>query len=201
MTLLLDESQTAITLAGKMNIFESAVRKHLQTLENAGLVSSSFEQRGLGRPKKLYSVTGLGAELFARKYDMLLDMMIDRINETYGQPVLRSMILAIARDLGNTPELSTETVNFRERLKTAAEVLDNLGFATELAEKDGEVSIISRNCVLRRTAEKNHDLICRKFHGELIRSILKHGKIKLHECMVEESTFCRHVITKLEREE
>ncbi len=201
MSLLLEEPQSAVSLAEKLNIFESAVRQHLQTLENSGLVTSKFEQRGLGRPKKIFFISQSGAELFDRKYDTLLDMMLTKIVETYGPQALRSIVLSIAKDLGTTLDRSGENASYRERLKTVTDALDEFGFATKLEEKDGKISIISKNCIILRTARANHDLMCHKFHVELIRAALKPGKVELHECMVDGASFCRHVISKSERDD
>jgi len=72
---------------------------------------------------------------------------------------------------------------YRERLRNVTDALDELGFAAKLEEKDGKTSITSKNCILLRTAEANHDLLCHKFHSELIRAALKRGRVELHECM------------------
>lgn len=199
MSLLLEEPQTAIEIAQKLEIFESAVRQHLQMLENAGLVTATFEQRGLGRPKKIFSLSPSGAELFTRKYDVLLDLVIRKIGETYGPPALRSILLSTARELNVTLGAVSDDLPYRERLRKVTDALDDLGFAAKLEEKDGKTSIVSKNCILLRTAEANHDLVCHKFHSELIRAALKRGRVELHECMVDGAPFCRHAVIKSDR--
>lgn len=199
--MLLDEPQTAVDIARKLGIFESAVRQHLQTLENAGLVTATFEQRGLGRPKKIFSISPTGAEMFTRKYDLLLDLVLKKIADSYGPQALRSALLSIARELSTTLETGSDEMPFRERLRKVTDALDDLGFATKLEEKDGKASIISRNCIILHAARTNHDLMCLKFHSELIRAALKPGKVELHECMLDGAPYCRHVIIKSDRED
>jgi len=200
MSLLLEERQTAVSLAGKLKIFESAVRQHLEALENAGLVASKFEQRGLGRPKKIFSISQLGAELFTRKYDLLLDMMLRKVSDVYGPQALRFIVLSIAKDWGSELASSLENASYRDRLKGVTDALDQLGFATQLEEKNGKASIVSRNCIILKTATSNHDLMCHKFHAELIRAALKRGKVELQECMLNGDQYCRHSIAKPERD-
>jgi predicted ArsR family transcriptional regulator len=201
MSLLLEEPQTAVEIAQKLEIFESAVRQHLQMLENAGLVTATFEQRGLGRPKKIFALSPSGAELFTRKYDVLLDLVIRKISETYGPPALRSILLSTARELSITLGVVSDDLPYRERLRKVTEALDDLGFAAKLEEKDGKTSIVSKNCILLRTAEANHDLLCHKFHSELIRAALKRGRVELHECMVDGAPFCTHIVIKSDRDD
>jgi predicted ArsR family transcriptional regulator len=201
MSLLLEEPQTAVEIAQKLEIFESAVRQHLQMLENAGLVTATFEQRGLGRPKKIFALSPSGAELFTRKYDVLLDLVIRKIGETYGPPALRSILLSTARGLSITLGVVSDDLLYRERLRKVTDALDDLGFAAKLEEKDGKSSIISKNCILLRTAEANHDLLCHKFHSELIRAALKRGRVELHECMVDGAPFCTHIVIKSDRDD
>ena len=198
---MLEEPQTAVEIAQKLEIFESAVRQHLQMLENAGLVTATFEQRGLGRPKKIFSLSPSGAELFTRKYDVLLDLVIRKIGETYGPPALRSILLSTARGLSITLGVVSDDLLYRERLRKVTDALDDLGFAAKLEEKDGKSSIISKNCILLRTAEANHDLLCHKFHSELIRAALKRGRVELHECMVDGAPFCTHIVIKSDRDD
>jgi predicted ArsR family transcriptional regulator len=196
MSMLLEEPQTAVGLGGKLNIYESAVRQHLEVLENAGLVTSKFEQRGLGRPKKIFSVSQLGAELFTRKYDLLLDMMMRKLSDVYDPQALCSVVMSIAKDWGSGLASSIENASYRERLKNVADALDQLGFATQLEESSGTASIVSRNCIILKTARANHDLMCHKFHAELIRAALKRGRVELQECMVNGDRYCRHSIAK-----
>jgi predicted ArsR family transcriptional regulator len=170
-------------------------------LENAGLVTATFEQRGLGRPKKIFSLSPSGAELFTRKYDVLLDLVIRKIGETYGPPALRSILLSTARELSVTLGAVSDDLPYWERLRKVTDALDDLGFAAKLEEKDGKTSIVSKNCILLRTAEANHDLLCHKFHSELIRAALKRGRVELHECMVDGAPFCRHTVIKSDRDD
>lgn len=200
MNLLLEEPQTAVSLGKKLDIFESAVRQHLETLENAEFATARFEQRGLGRPKKIFSVSSLGAELFTRRYDVLLDLMLNKVSDAYDPQALRSIVLSIAKDWGNELTSAPENASYRDRLKGVTDALDQLGFATELEEKNGKASIVSRNCIILKTARANHDLMCHRFHSELIRAALKRGRVELQECMVNGDQYCRHTIAKSERD-
>lgn len=71
--------QHVLAVANGLKIRESAIRRHFDQLERAGLVKGFFRQEGLGRPKKYYGLTEWGRERFPKLYTDRLDHTIRRI--------------------------------------------------------------------------------------------------------------------------
>jgi predicted ArsR family transcriptional regulator len=59
-------------------------------------VESTFQIEHLGRPSKIYMLTKNGHELFPRKYDLLLSLILKKISETNGKEQTRKIIESIA---------------------------------------------------------------------------------------------------------
>src|SRR5579859_952728 len=78
--------RTARDLSKKLGIQESAARGHLDRLEDRGLVVPSFRREGVGRPRKRYLLTPEAQELFPRKYELLLDSVMEELLERHGEP-------------------------------------------------------------------------------------------------------------------
>lgn len=77
--LLLGGSRSAGEVADKLQIQKSAARVHLESLKSLGAVKSKFQIEKMGRPRKVYELTEKGRELFPRKYDMFLNLVLKKI--------------------------------------------------------------------------------------------------------------------------
>ena len=68
MEILLEGPRSLGEITDKLQIQKSAVRIHLESLQSEKAVESRFKIERLGRPRKIYSLTENGRELFPRKY-------------------------------------------------------------------------------------------------------------------------------------
>ncbi|HKH85098.1 MAG TPA: ArsR family transcriptional regulator, partial [Nitrososphaera sp.] len=84
LNLLLGGSKTAGEIADKLKIQKSAIRTHLESLQTEQSVRSYFKIERLGRPRKVYELTESGRELFPRKYDWILSLILKEIESTEG---------------------------------------------------------------------------------------------------------------------
>ncbi|MEM3670674.1 MAG: ArsR family transcriptional regulator [Thermoprotei archaeon] len=188
MELLLGAKKTALSLSGELGIRESAVRAHLERLSNLGLVSSSFVNLGRGRPKKVYELTEEGLESFPRKYDTMLDLLL--------QEAERDDKSVIERFTGYvTKELAKESLGGGKgpvSPKEAGVLLDKMGFRTSYSIKEGRPMIHSANCVLRKVAVKHPNIICHGVHTALIEELTGARNVKLDKCMAYGDTVCIH---------
>src|SRR5829696_4227552 len=78
---------------------KSAGRVHLETLQSLRAVRSKFKIEKMGRPKKVYELTEKGREFFPRKYDLFLNLVLDKIAEKKGEAEAREIIESIAEDI------------------------------------------------------------------------------------------------------
>lgn len=79
---------TAASLAGRLGLTAAAIRRHLDVLEDHGLVESREQRvygtRGRGRPARVFALTDAGRERFYAAYDELAIKALDFLAQTGG---------------------------------------------------------------------------------------------------------------------
>jgi DeoR family suf operon transcriptional repressor len=160
-------------ITDKLKIQKSAVRVHLESLQAEKAVESHFKIERLGRPRKIYQLTENGRELFPRKYDLVLSLILKKISETNGQEQAKKLIESVADDIAANIryeiEKSGSSGNFEESLIILNSVSNQMGFASSIRkEVDNKFSIQSKNCILHRVAVSHQNIICHGLHDRMI---------------------------------
>lgn len=202
--LLLDGSKSAGEVADRLQIQKSAARVHLESLQSLRAVRSKFKIEKMGRPKKVYELTEKGREFFPRKYDLFLNLVLDKIAGKKGQAEAREIIESIAEDIASGIRAKINKNNhphdLEQSLKIINDATNQMGFASSLErdEKDDSFYIQSRNCILHKVASANQDMICHGLHDKIISKALEgnnpDARIELKECMALGNEYCRHII-------
>jgi DeoR family suf operon transcriptional repressor len=201
--LLLGGSKSAGEVAETLQIQKSAVRVHLESLQSSGAVRSKFKIEKMGRPKKVYELTEKGREFFPRKYDLFLNLVLDKIAGKKGEGEAREIIESIAEDIASAIRAKIDKSKHPNDLEQSLEIIndasDQMGFASSLGrdEKDNSFYIQSKNCILHKVASSNQDMICHGLHDKIISKSLAgnpNARIELKECMALGNEYCRHII-------
>jgi predicted ArsR family transcriptional regulator len=202
--LLLGGPKSAGEVAETLQIQKSAVRVHLESLQSSGAVRSKFKIEKMGRPKKVYELTEKGREFFPRKYDLFLNLVLDKIAGKKGEGEAREIIESIAEDIASGIRAKIDKNNHPNDLERSLKIIndasDQMGFASSLGreEKDSSFYIQSKNCILHKVASSNQDMICHGLHDKIISKSLEgnnsDARIELKECMALGNEYCRHVI-------
>src|SRR5919107_98248 len=202
--LLLDGSKSAREVAERLQIQKSAARVHLESLQSLGAVNSKFKIEKMGRPKKVYELTEKGREFFPRKYDLFLNLVLEKIAGKKGEGEAREIIESIAEDIASGIRAKIDKNNhhphdIEQSLKIINDASNQMGFASSLGrdEKDGSFYIQSKNCILHKVASNNQDMICHGLHDKVISKSLEgssDARIELKECMALGNEYCRHII-------
>lgn len=187
-TLLLSKSKTAGQIASTLGIQVSAVRKHLDQLAEQGIVEDSFERSNVGRPKKVYTLTSDGKEIFPRLYDSVLSTTIAKISDKKSEGYAESILSSVADDIAEkTGQFSGQSF---------AKALNDLGFESSVKNMRGSYLVTSRNCPLLKTAEIHGEILCRGLHEELLRRGLGGSDVKREKWIISGDEFCTHVVRK-----
>lgn len=202
--LLHDGAMTAGEVSDKLQIQKSAARVHLESLKILGAIKSKFQIEKMGRPKKVYELTEKGRELFPRKYDLFLNLVLNKITGKKGEDEAREIVESVADDVasGIRARISQENGggNLERSLRIINDASNEMGFVSSLEkdEKDDSYCIQSKNCILYKVASNNQKMICHGLHDRIISKSLVQGKagvkVELKECMALGSEYCRHII-------
>jgi len=207
--MLLDGPKSSAEIADRLKIQKSAVRSHLESLQSEKTVASYFKLniKRMGRPRRVYELTENGRELFTRRYEEILSLILKKINEINGQEELRKIVEAIADEIAAEIKLKIQKNginNLEDKLKMLNLFSDELGFVSSLRKgEDGSFYITSKNCILHKVASKNQDIICHGLHDRIIKKALEGKnsdvKVELTDCIALGSNFSTHKITKKSR--
>ena len=202
--LLHDVAMSAGEVSDRLQIQKSAARVHLESLKTVGAIKSKFQIEKMGRPKKVYELTEKGRELFPRKYDMFLNLVLNKIAGIKGEDEATEIVESVADDLaaGIRARISHENSggNLESSLRIINDASNEMGFVSSLEkdEKDNSYCIQSKNCILYKVASSNQRTICHGLHDRIISKSLDQGKpgikVELKECMALGNEYCRHVI-------
>jgi len=146
---LLEADANAVSLAENLNINISAIRGHLDVLELAGLISSSYEHAKRGRPKRIYSLTPLAYSLFPTQTTHIISTLIDVILRSFDEKTANSLIRQVVIELWGQILPKKPSGDLSDRLRGAVEALDRYGFYASLEPIDDQYGIVIRNDVFQ----------------------------------------------------
>jgi DeoR family suf operon transcriptional repressor len=206
LNLLLEGSKTAGEIADKLKIQKSAIRTHLESLQAEQSVISYFKIERLGRPRKVYELTESGRELFPRKYDLILSLILQKIESTEGHEYMKKIVESIADNMahGIHDKIKKSSSSLEESVRILNSVSNEMGFMSSFYKEDDNnssssstYSIVSRNCIVHKIAIEHQDAICHGFHDRLIQKSLDgkiNAKVELKECIALGDKYSRHII-------
>jgi DeoR family suf operon transcriptional repressor len=205
LNLLLEGSKSAGEIADKLKIQKSAIRSHLESLQTEQSVRSYFKIEGLGRPRKVYELTESGRELFPRRYDAILSLVLQEIESTKGHEYMKKIMESIADDIAQDidEKIKKSSSSLEESVRIVNSVSNEMGFMSSFYKEGNDnnsstYSIISSNCIVHKIAVRHQDAICHGFHNRMIQKSLDgkiNAKVQLKECIALGDKYSRHVIT------
>jgi DeoR family transcriptional regulator, suf operon transcriptional repressor len=204
LNILLDGPKSVGEIATNLKIQKNAIRSHLETMEKEEVVKSYFKAEKLGRPKKVYEITPTGRELFPRKYDAILSLLIQKVEDNQGHEYVKKIMMSIAdtmaSEISEKISKGSTSANLRKSLNILNAWSNDIGFMSSLHEEDdGSYSIISHNCIVHKAAVAHQDAICQGFHNTLIQKALggiMKPTVQLKECIALGDNYSRHSIAK-----
>ena len=149
------ESATAPELAAEFGLTDTAIRQHLEALENAELVERvNAASARRGRPPVHWRLAPSASSLFADRHGELSVELIASIRSALGEDALDQVVRARA---------ARQLVTYRSALKGASSVADRVqriaqlrtaeGYLAEAVESGDDVTLIEHHCPIRDAAD------------------------------------------------
>ncbi len=170
---------TADQLAEMLNISAVAVRRHLDNLKHAHLISYEEVQRGVGRPSFEYYLTPKADNLFPRNYQELAADVILTVRDMYGKEAVDAIFKKRADKISQLYQPLITGSTLEERVEQLVELRQEDGYmASWQKETDGSITITEHNCPIQHVASEcsqacHEDLI-------LFSNLLDAEVIRLH---------------------
>jgi len=136
-------------LARRLTLTGMAIRLHLQALQEEGLVTSTSEAHGVGRPRKVWSLTGAGHQRFPEGYGDLAVDLLQEAKRRFGAPGLEALLQA--RQKKQTAHyaqfMPAPQAPLEKRVRTLARLRSEDGYMAEVTRhRDGTYSLIENHC-------------------------------------------------------
>ncbi len=147
---------TARELAARFDLTPNAMRRHLETLEAAGIVRHTREVRGVGGPVHAFSLSGSGEALFPRQYATVLLETLESIAAEHGRGGVSDFFRRKWTVLAAEAAPALQQLPIGERVQLLAELWTSLGYMAE-ADVDagsGQPVLRKHNCAIRAVAEQ-----------------------------------------------
>ena len=150
-----EQPLTATELGTRFGLTPNALRRHLKTLQDAGLVRFESVARGVGGPGYEYSLTEQGEQLFPRAYASPLADALEIVRTEQGSEgvvqIFRRRWEAVAQEAA--PALAD--LSFTERARALAAMLTDNGYMAESeSPSPTETRIREHNCAVREIAQR-----------------------------------------------
>jgi predicted ArsR family transcriptional regulator len=148
---------TVDQLAGALGLTRNAVRAQLAVLERDGVVEQRQNRPGVRKPSFTYGLTAAAALSLSRAYVPLLVELVGELRGRMSEAELEGALQQVGRRLagGQLPG-----ADVRARVEGAGAMLDALGGATEVRERDGVLEVRGYGCPLAAVTA-GHPAVCR----------------------------------------
>ena len=149
------ESATATDLASEFGLTDTALRQHLDALEEVGMVTRSMaEPAGRGRPPVHWQLAPAATEAFPDRHGELTVDLLGSVRSTLGQRALDRVIAARSdRQVAAYGQSLAGSTKLDERLQRLADVRSEEGYLAEArADDDGAYVLIEHHCPIRDAA-------------------------------------------------
>jgi len=182
-------------IAEHLEVTKTAAKEHLLKLDHHGYIQFTDVKGNVGRPRRLYSLSPAGQEVFPRQYSWLSNVLLELLAQDFGPKVVSK----IMRDLGKKVAASMrERFEGKPRPEMLAEVskaLNELGYRSYLKQSDVRKGAVieANNCVYHSVA-KAHPELC-QFDIQFLESSTG-LKVKMESCIARGGSICRFCLTK-----
>ena len=202
-TLLREGNCRASKLANSIGISVQAMRRHLRSLEEDGLVEAKPMAIGPGRPSNLWQLTNKGHNGFNNEKgsERFAIELFRSIEKSYSSEMINTLLgeQAKAKATLYRREIGFGKVN--DRLEKLVELRNQEGYMAEIHQfQDGSSSwyLNAFHCSIRNIAEQ-YPVVCDQ-ELELIRFVFPDCQVERVQWRLESGHSCGFQITPLKRD-
>lgn len=188
------------SLASQLGISAMAVRQHLYALRTQKLVTYQEEQRPIGRPAKMWSLTPAAAPFFPDAHAGLTINLLNAAEQTFGEQGVKRVVSRCAEQQIETYRSRIPArASLQNRLATLISIRNEEGYMAEVQRQpDGSFLLIENHCPISAAANTCPKLCDAEF--EVFRAILGVGVvIERTEHMLAGARRCVYLIRTAER--
>jgi predicted ArsR family transcriptional regulator len=139
--------QTAEALGRKLGMTAVGARQHLARLQEEALVDALDQSEGVGRPKRIWSLTEAGHARFPDNHAGLTLELITAIRKTGGEAMLDQVIEAREKSALATYRRALDgAASLKDKVKRLAKIRSEEGYMASTVADGGAVLLIENHC-------------------------------------------------------
>jgi len=139
--------QTAEALGRKLGMTAVGARQHLTRLAEDGLVDAVDQSTGVGRPKRIWSLTDAGHARFPDNHAGLTLELITAVRKTGGDAMLDAVIEAREQAALKTYRRTLEgAASLKEKVKRLAKMRSEEGYMASVSAEKGVLLLVENHC-------------------------------------------------------
>jgi len=180
---------TAQEIARDLAITTVGVRKHLERMQEEGLILLHTRSASRGRPALVYALSESGDALFPQRYDQFVVDMLQDITSLEGEEKLVRLFNLRNDRVAQTYQIRLQDKPFREAVRELAKARDDDGYMANLEEGNGGFVISEHNCPIYDVAQR-FPQACQCEH-ELFQRLLN-VNVTRESTLIDGATACRY---------
>lgn len=187
--LLLLQNATISQLSLLLGISEISVRHHLISLETEGIVTSSEERHGVGRPRFIYRLTDKGYQNSPTDYIRISQQALQTMKRILGSEPFLELLQEIGKDLANGYASSLTSDDPDQNLNQIASQLTRDGFIFSWTRSGDTTTLTTHHCPFHYLGQ-SHPEVCTINHA-LLESLIQQP-ISHNTCILRGDVACTY---------
>lgn len=172
---------TVDDISTSLSLPSTSIRQHLASLERAQLIKTINIRQATGRPKILYILTEIANNLFPKRYDFLLSMILNEIELLDGPEKIDLIFENIANRVYSICQFQLADKSIEEKIYTMTMLVRAWGSMAEFEKIDDKCYVIREyNCDFYNSSLKYN--LLSKFALKILRRILENVEL---DCKIE----------------
>ncbi|OGF54211.1 MAG: hypothetical protein A2Z21_06245 [Candidatus Fraserbacteria bacterium RBG_16_55_9] len=186
---------TADELSQELRMTSMGARGHLTALERDGLIEHHTQQRGMGRPSYVYSLTDQGDEIFPRTYPQLASSLLDALRALGGEEAIDRMFEKRTEWVEAQYRARMADKTLEERVKELARIRTEEGYMADWEVLDQDTFVLrEHNCSICQIARQCAQAC--SFELELFRRVLEDAEVSREKHMIQGDLMCAYVMRR-----
>jgi DeoR family suf operon transcriptional repressor len=145
---------TAKELASRLRVSLNGIRHHLKELESQGLIEYERQYHGVGAPAFAYRLTAAGEALFPRRYEAILNEVLDQVALREGRNGAVAVLEARYATLTRRLQEQLAGAAPADRMASLARLLSDEGYMPEATATSTDGTLIEHNCAIESVAQR-----------------------------------------------
>jgi predicted ArsR family transcriptional regulator len=192
--------QTAAQIARRLSVTPMAVRQHLYRLKDARLVDFSDERRKVGRPARIWKLTGEAAARFPDSHGDLTVEIIGAVRAAFGEAGMDKLLAERTKRQKDEyrARLKPAGSSIAKRAQLLSEIRREQGYMAECTKMpDGSMLLVENHCPICAAAATCQGL-CRE-ELSLFRAVLgDNARVERTDHILAGARRCAYLITPAE---